>query len=165
MKKRIGLWVILAILLSGPSISVSPEADALIKRVLTRNFLNQYNLFDGRFILKTKEQLKLTPVQEKKIEKLMLTFEELSISRCAEIKINELHLASAIKSDGIDRKKIENHIRQISNKKIDLSIAYLNYLLDIKMILTDSQLALLSEIKRQNLLHLKKRPIRHHQEE
>lgn len=148
MTTKIGIWVMLALLLCAPALPAGPGTDMLVKRVLSRHFLAQHNLFDGRHVLMVKERLKLTLDQEKKIEKLMLAFEERSIYRSAEIKIMELHLASTLKSESLDREKVENQIREISRKKIDLSIAYLNYLLDIRAILTERQLSLLTEIKR-----------------
>jgi Spy/CpxP family protein refolding chaperone len=161
MKNKIGIWIMLVILLCVFQVHAWPRTGIPMKRSLNWNFLTEYSLFDGRLILKAKEQLKLTPEQVKKIEKLMLGFKELAISRCAEIKINELHLVSAIKSDQIDRKNIENQIRQISNKKIDLSIAYLNYLLDIKTILIDQQISVLAKIKKHPAPYHQKRPERY----
>ena len=159
-----GIWFMLFILLSGLEVNARPKPERLVKQFLVWNFLTAHNLFDGRFILQFKDQLSLTPVQEKKIEKLMLVFEELSISRCAEIKIKELRLVSAIKSDQIVRENIESKIREISNNKIDLSIAYLNYLLDIKMILTAEQITVLGKIKKHITHKILKKPLNLHQQ-
>jgi Spy/CpxP family protein refolding chaperone len=93
----------------------------------------------------------------------MILFEESMISRCAEIKIQELHLASYIRSEKIDRNEVKKLIREINKNKTTLSIAYLNYLLDIKSILTPTQIDKLKQIK--NRLRQKKRnEIRQHRE-
>jgi Spy/CpxP family protein refolding chaperone len=141
MKKALIYSIIILLLTSGIQIlKASPEPSDLVKHFLTWNFMAERNLFDGRLILGLKNEINLSAEQENKIENLMLSFEEHTITRGAEIKVREIRLASYIKSDKINRKEIEKILREISQMKIDFSISYLNYLLDIREIITPQQL-------------------------
>jgi len=131
--------VAIMVIANGLQLTATPRAQKLIKQFFAQEFLIDQNLIDGRLILRFKDQLKLTGNQIQKIEKLMLAFEEEYISRWAEIKIKEIHLATYIKSDQIVREKIEKTIREINSERIEISIKYLNYLLDIKILLTPEQ--------------------------
>jgi hypothetical protein len=148
MKKK-AIYTILVILITQGfhNITASPEPSDLVKHFLTWNFMAERNLFDGRLILRLKDEIHLSKEQESKIENLMLSFEEYTITRGAEIKVKEIHLASYIKSDKIDRKKIAMILREISQMKIDFSISYLNYLLDIREIISPQQLKKIIAIK------------------
>ncbi len=164
MKKYFRIPMILWLLIVFPVVlSSSPLTHEIMKKFITCNFYNEHSLFDGRFVLTFKENIQLSAIQGKKIEKKMILFEESMISRCAEIKIQELHLASYIRSEKIDRNEVKKLIREINKNKTTLSIAYLNYLLDIKSILTPTQIDKLKQIK--NRLRQKKRnEIRQHRE-
>ena len=139
MKKALIVMVTIMVVANGLQLTATPRAQKLIKQFFAQEFLTDQNLIDGRLILRFKDQLELTSNQIQKIEKLMLKFEEEYISRWAEIKINEIHLATYIKSDQIVREKIEKAIREINSERIEISIKYLNYLLDIKILLTPDQ--------------------------
>ena len=102
-------------------------------------FLAYQGLFDGRAVLKNKQAIDLSATQEKKIEALVLAFEESLIRKGAEIKINELKFALYIKADKVDRKEIARLITEISRQKTDSIIAYLDYLLDVREMLTGRQ--------------------------
>jgi len=148
MKKKVIISMTIMLLTTGAFISkASPEPSELIKHFLTWNFMAERNLFDGRLILRFKENINLSPNQENKIENMMLSFEEHAITKGAEIKVKELHFASYIKSENVNRTKMEKIIRNISQMKIDFSVSYLNYLLDIREILTMQQLKKLFKIK------------------
>ncbi|MDQ1353218.1 MAG: hypothetical protein QG657_3524 [Acidobacteriota bacterium] len=118
-----------------------------------------YNLYDARFILDAQEDLGLTKEQTEKIENLMLENEATIIRDSAEIKIQELRFASFLKSqsDEIDRKQVEKYIREISQQKIIMVVHQINYLLDVKQVLTPAQLRKLAEIWAKNAPH-KNRP-------
>ena len=152
MKKILIVMVGIMMISNGLLITATPRAQKLIKQFFTQEFLIEQNLIDGRLTLRFKNQIKLTGVQIQNIEKLMLGFEEEYIRRWAEIKIKEIQLATFIKSDQIILKKIEKTIREINSERIEISIKYLNYLLDIKAVLTSEQ--------RENLKTLRKQHIR-----
>ncbi|MCP4220343.1 MAG: hypothetical protein GY765_37275 [bacterium] len=114
--------------------------DARDKRRKYAFYMAENDLFDGRMLLKIKDRIGLSQKQEQQIEDLVLEFESFSIRNGAEIKIRELRFAAYIKTNrGIDRKKVEQYIRQISEFKTDQIVRYLNYLLDIKGLLDKQQ--------------------------
>lgn len=123
--------------------------DRTIKRINHFFFLTNNNLFNGRWLLGIKDTINLTKEQEEKIENLMLGHEEFSIRNSAEIKIKELRFAAYLKKKKTDRKEIEAHVREISNVKTNLIVNYINYLLDVRSILTPRQLEILKQIKEQ----------------
>lgn len=126
----------------------NPHTPNIMEKFLTCGIYPGHILFDGRFILNFKDNIQLSSHQKKMIENKMISFQEYSISSCADIKIRELHLASFLKSEKIDRKEVARLIREISNQRIILSIQYLNYILDIKSLLTSKQILRLKEIKK-----------------
>jgi Spy/CpxP family protein refolding chaperone len=115
-------------------------------------FMAEKNLYDARLILKVKDKIGLTIEQEEKIENIMLDHEAFTIRNGAEIKIKELRFVSYLKSEPepgkMDRKQVEKYIREISRKKTDMIVHYMNYLLDLKAILTPLQLQKMTEIRK-----------------
>lgn len=116
----------------------------------TAFLLAENNLYDARLILAAKEKIALTKEQTEKIENLMLENEAAIIRDSAEIKIRELRFASFLKSQSndIDRNQVEKYIREISRKKTTMIVHHINYLLDVKQILTPTQLQKLAETRR-----------------
>jgi Spy/CpxP family protein refolding chaperone len=113
-------------------------------------FLAESNLYDARLILKMKDEIGLTEKQEEKIEDIMLVHEAFLIRNSAEIKIKELRFATYLKSQPgeMDRRQVEKYIREISKEKTDLIVHCMNYLLDLKEILTPTQLKKMAEIRK-----------------
>jgi Spy/CpxP family protein refolding chaperone len=149
--------------LSGLSVNAHPGEHSRkkdIKRLKTLFFMAENDLYDGRLILKVKDKVGLTKEQEEKIQDLMLDHEAFTLRSGAEIKILELRFASYLKSgsDEMDRKQVAAHIREISNKKTDLIVHYMNHLLDLKEILTPDQVQKMAEIReKMKTLKLKER--------
>jgi Spy/CpxP family protein refolding chaperone len=138
-------------------LTAAPRAQKSIRQFFAQEFLLEQNLIDGRLTLRFKKQITLTAVQIQKIEKLMLRFEEEYIRRWAEIKIKEIQLATSIKSDQIIMKNIERKIREINSEQIEISIKYLNYLLDIKEVLTTEQREKIKSLRKQHKFHKSRR--------
>ncbi len=109
--------------------------------------LSESNLYDGRRILEYGEELGLTAKQRKKTETLMMAQEAFSIRNQAEIKIKELEFASYLKSGQMERKEVEKYIRAISKERTALLVHYINYLLDIRGLLTPAQKEKLTQIR------------------
>ena len=148
MKKALVIIFVFLAISNDLVLRAAPRAKRLIRQFFAQEFLAEQNLFDGRFVIGLKDQVNLTQDQIDKVEDLILTFEEQFIGRCAEIKIKEIHLANYIKSVQINRKKIERIIKEISSERIEISILYLNYLLDIKILLGPEQIGMLKKIKK-----------------
>lgn len=111
--------------------------------------LAEKNLFEANFILRKADKISLTAAQEQKIETIMMAYQETCLRIGAEIKIRELRLASAIKSDHLDKTKMAEYIREISTQKTDWVVKYFNYLLDLRELLTQKQLAILSTLNQE----------------
>ncbi len=150
MNKRV-IFLLVTILLLG---SLAPAQDG--KR-LRPNLLNslrfglhmaENNLFEARFILRLKDGIGLSAQQEQKIGDLMLAYEESSIRRGSDIKVLELKFAALLKGNRIDRRQMEKMAREIGNKRTDLQVDHLNYLLDVRDVLTGEQIAKLEKMKR-----------------
>ena len=112
--------------------------------------LSQWGLFSGRYILKYKDSLALTPEQEKKIESKKTAYKEAAIHGSSEIKMEEFKLAGIIKSGKASRKEIEKMIRKISKRKSALIIDRFNYCLDLREILTAEQVEKLKVFAQKN---------------
>ena len=149
------IFICLAVFCVGPFVLLSaqpgdrPQKDEAFKRKRHLFFLTDNNLFDGRVLLKMKEKIGLTGKQEERIENLMLGHEAFSIRNSGEIKIKELQFAAYLKAGKTDRKEMEMYIREISQAKTNLIVHYMNYLLDVRDVLTPQQLETLKQMKEQ----------------
>jgi len=108
------------------------------------------NLYLGVVIIKFQDEINLTETQQKKIEQLILAHQEKILRQSAEIKIAEFRLATLVNSskDQIDRNEAARRIKEISEKKTDLVVIHMNYLLDLRETLTPEQLEILKQILR-----------------
>ena len=107
------------------------------------------NLFPGKMLLKFKDEIGLTEKQEQKISKMSEMFQEANIRANADLKIQEMKLKSYIKKDNIDRKKMEKMIRDIAKFKTDMQIDRMNYLLDVRNVLTPEQIKKIEALKKE----------------
>lgn len=153
MKKKLIIAIIcLVTFLFNLNLKANIEGRDIIKKTQVGVFLAEKNLFDARFIMRFKEDINLSEEQGKKVENLLLAFEENSIKKTAEIKIRELRFASYLKSEKFNRGKIERQLKTISKMKTDFLIDYINYLLDLKQIMTPVQIEKLKEIKKEIIM-------------
>jgi Spy/CpxP family protein refolding chaperone len=134
-----------------------PQKDEVFKRKRHLFFLTDNNLIDGRMLLKIKDKIGLTGKQEERIENLMLEHEAFSIRNSGEIKIKELQFAAYLKTGKTDRKEMEMVIREISKIKTNLIVHYMNYLLDVRDVLTPRQLETLKQMKEKKKAEIRKR--------
>jgi len=109
------------------------------------------NLFPGPMLLKFKDEIGLTAEQVNKIEKMADLFHEAAIKKHADIKIKELKVHSYLKEEQVDRKKMEIMIREIAKMKTDMQVDHMNYLLDLKNLLTPEQLAKIESLKKERI--------------
>ena len=124
-----------------------PHEDETFKWKRHLFFLTDNHLFDGRLLLKIKDKIGLTREQEERIENLMLEHETFSIRNSGEIKIKELQLTVYLRSGKTDRKEMEMYIREISKIKTNLIVHYMNYLLEVRDVLTPQQIETLKQMK------------------
>jgi Spy/CpxP family protein refolding chaperone len=150
MNKKTIVFSILLILLS---ITIQAQA---VKKPWPNMFHNlkfglymaENNLFEARFILRLKSEIGLNGDQEQKIENMMLAYEEAAIRRGSDIKVLELKFASLLKNNRIDRSEMEKMVRAIGKLKTDLQVDHLNYLLDVRDILTPEQIQKIEKLKK-----------------
>jgi len=147
-KKIFFIFICFVVFIFNLNLKANIDGRDIIKKTKAGIFLAEKNLFDARFILRFKEDINLSEEQEKRVENLLLAFEENSIKKSAEVKIKELRFASYLKSGKINRKKMERQLKIISKMKTDFLIDSVNYLLDLKQIMTPVQIEKLKGIKK-----------------
>lgn len=106
------------------------------------------NMIRGQMLLKMKDELGLTPDQEKKIEQMSLNFQESVIKRMADTKVLELKLTNYLQGDKIDKKSIEKMVKEVAMMKADMQVDRIFHYLDIKGVLTPEQLKKVEELKK-----------------
>ena len=109
------------------------------------------NLFPGPMLLNFKDEISLTAEQVSKIEEMTDLFQEAVIKKQADIKIKGLKARSYLREEQVDRKKMETMIREIAKMKTDMQVDHMNYLLDLKDLLTPEQLAKIESLKKERI--------------
>ncbi len=121
----------------------------LINFTFSQNILiKKYRIFSARNILKNSKNINLSSEQIKKLHNLLLNFLEKTIEMKSKIKINEIKFLYILKSQKIDRKKINSIIIKISELKTEYLIKYLNYFLDCRDVLNKKQKQTLINIRK-----------------
>jgi Spy/CpxP family protein refolding chaperone len=112
-------------------------------------FSPENDFYIGHGLLDYSSELKLTPRQKEKIEDMILDHETVFLRVSAEIKIKELRFTAYLKSNQkkLDRKVVEQYIREISKEKTDLAVKLINHLLDLKNLLTPEQIKTARQLK------------------
>jgi len=105
------------------------------------------NLFPAQILLKLKERINLTKDQVRTIEKMRDAHQESAIRRTADIKVLELKIGSYMEKEKINIGKLEKMLRQVAAMKTDLTVANINYLLDLRDLLTPEQIKKIESVK------------------
>ncbi|MCP4216288.1 MAG: hypothetical protein GY765_16690 [bacterium] len=108
----------------------------------------EQNLFPAKILLKMQDKIELTEAQVSKIEKMNAVYSEAKIREKAEIKIKELRFKTFLKKEKIDRGKMEKMVRELAKVKTDMKVGHLNYMLDLKALLTPEQIKKIEELKK-----------------
>jgi Spy/CpxP family protein refolding chaperone len=149
MNKKTIFLLVMVLLVS----SLAPAQDGRRPRTNLLNnlrfglYMAENNLFEARLVLRLKGEIGLAAQQEQKIENLMLAYEESAIRRGSDVKVLELKFASLLKGNRIDRREMEKQAREIGRLKTDLQVGHLNYLLDVRDVLTAEQVQKLDKMK------------------
>jgi Spy/CpxP family protein refolding chaperone len=112
-------------------------------------YMAENNLFEARFILRLQNEIGLTEEQGQKIENMMLAHEETAIRRGSDIKVLELKFAALLKSNRIDRSEMKKMVGAMGKLKTELQVDHLNYLLDVRDILTPEQIQKIDKLKKE----------------
>ncbi len=168
IKKLIFLILVLTVLGTGAAVLPAQQGQRshLMQNLRFGLFMAENNLFEARMILRFKAEIGLSDEQAKKIENMMLAYDETAIRREADMKVLELHFASLLKNDKVNRREMEKMAREIGDMRTNTQIDHLNYLLDIRDTLTPEQIAKLEQLKmkgRQMIRErlMERRPDRH----
>ncbi|MBN2399645.1 MAG: Spy/CpxP family protein refolding chaperone [Candidatus Aminicenantes bacterium] len=151
MNKIILLFLILAIV---PGLTIQAQEGKkswpnMISSLRFGLYMAENNLFEARLIMRLKGEIGLTAEQEGKIGNMMLSHDEAAIRRASDIKVLELKFASLLKNNRIDRREMEKMAREMGKLKTDLQVDHINYLLDVRDILTAEQIQKLEKLKKQ----------------
>jgi Spy/CpxP family protein refolding chaperone len=149
MIKKATIFVMSALLLISFSSLLEAKAGApgMLKHMKQGIRMAEKNLFPAQILLKLKEKVGLTKDQVRTIEKMRDAHQESTIRRTADIKILELKIGSYMEKEKINRGKLEKMLREVAAMKTDLTIANINYLLDLRDLLTPEQIKKIESIK------------------
>jgi Spy/CpxP family protein refolding chaperone len=128
-----------------------PRGRDLVKHARFGIHMAEKNLFPGSMLLKFKDAIGLTAEQVSQIEKMTDLFQEAAIKKQADIKVKGLKVRSYLREDRVDRKKMEIMIREIARMRTDLQVDHMNYLLDLKELLTPEQIAKIESLKKERI--------------
>lgn len=150
MNKRIIFTLVLVLLLAAlaPAQAGRRMRPGVVNSLRFGLHMAENNLFEARLILRLKAELGLSAAQQKKVEDLMLAYEEGAIRAGSDIKVLELKFATLLRSASVDRREMERQARAIGGKRTDLQVNHLNYLLDVRAVLTAEQVQKLEKLKR-----------------
>ncbi|HOW45391.1 MAG TPA: periplasmic heavy metal sensor [Candidatus Aminicenantes bacterium] len=150
MNKRIAFTLVMMLLLAtlAPAQAGRRVRPGVVNSLRFGLHMAENNLFEARFILRQKDELGLSAAQQKKIEDLMLAYEEGAIRAGSDIKVLELKFATLLRAGSVDRHEMERMVRSIGGKRTDLQVNHLNYLLDVRAVLNPEQVRKLEKMKR-----------------
>jgi Spy/CpxP family protein refolding chaperone len=153
MTKKLTIILVLGLLLTAGNLFSVPNPQGKGKPGMMKHgrfgiHMAENNLFHARMLLRMKDRIGLTDDQVKKIEKMHDRYMEANIKIKADLQIKELKFKSYLKEDNINRKKMEKMIRDIAQVKTDMQVDHMNYLLDLKTLLTNEQLQKIEEEKK-----------------
>ncbi|MCP5053105.1 MAG: hypothetical protein GY940_38415 [bacterium] len=161
MTKKVIMLIAAVLMVVGPSLMAEPQGRRdRMKHSRFGTRLAEKNLFPGKMILRFKDELGLTADQAGKIERMGELVKEASIRGKADVKVQEMKLQSYLKKDQVSRKKLESMIRDIAKMKTDMHIDHMNYLLDVKGVLTAEQIGKVEDFKKNMRKRMRKRGMR-----
>jgi Spy/CpxP family protein refolding chaperone len=144
--------ILMAANFNGNAEAATPPGRDMMKHARFGIRMAERNLLPAHMLLRFKDEIGLTQNQVDRIEKMQEQFEEYAIKQKAELKIKEMKIHSYLKKDKIDRKRMEKMIREVTNMKTDMQIAHMNYLLDLKELLTPEQLQKIERFRKERRL-------------
>lgn len=152
MTKKVTILIAAVLIFVSMNFLAQPGARGrdMVKHARFGIHMAEKNLFSGSMLLKFKDEIGLTAAQVSKIEKMTDLFQEAAIRKQADIKVKGLKVRSYLKEEQVDREKMEIMIREIAKMRTDLQVDHMNYLLDLKDLLTPEQIAKIESIKKES---------------
>ncbi len=105
------------------------------------------NLLPARMLLRFKTEIGLTDVQVKKIEKMQLNYQEYKVKSSADATLISLKISTEFSADKVNRSKVTNLIKKVGLIKTEMQVSRINYLLDVKSVLTKVQIDKINSLK------------------
>jgi len=90
-------------------------------------------------ILQWKDQLALTPDQERSLRELRANYEKEAITRTSEIRVAELELEGLLEQEKVDLAKVEVQTKKVALLRADLRLARIKTIEAGKAVLTPDQ--------------------------
>jgi Spy/CpxP family protein refolding chaperone len=154
MTKKLVTLIAAGLMLMAVGFDVKAEAPSAAGRNAMKHArfgirMAERNLFPAHMLLKFKDEIGLTRDQVNTFEKMREQFMEYAIKQRADLKIKEMKFHSFLKEEKVNRKKMEKMIREIAGMKTDMQISHMNYLLDIKEVLTPEQIQQIEKFKKE----------------
>jgi Spy/CpxP family protein refolding chaperone len=153
MSKKVTILILAGFVLASFSFTLesAPMQRKMMRHARFGIMMAEKNLFPAKLLLRVKDEIGLTEEQTNKIEKMEELYQESAIKKQADIKIQELKFHSYLKEDQIDRSKMEKMIRNIAKMRTDSIVDHINYLLDLRNLLTPEQIEKIEDIKKQRM--------------
>ena len=153
MSKKVIILIIAGFVLTSSyfMLESAPRERKMMRHARFGIMMAEKNLFPANLLLRFKDEIGLTQEQTDKIEKMEGLYRESDIRKQADIKIQELKFHSYLKGDQIDRSKMEKMVRTIAKMRTDSIIDHINFLLDLRNILTPEQIAKIEDIKKERM--------------
>ena len=107
------------------------------------------NLLPARILLRFKTEIGLTDVQVKKIEKMQSNYQEYKIKSIADAKLIGLKISTVFNADKVNRGKVTSLIKKVGLIKTEMQVSRINYLLDVKSVLTKAQIGKINSLKQE----------------
>jgi len=163
MSKKVIILIIAGVVLASFyfMLESAPMQRKMMRHARFGIMMAEKNLFPAQLLLRVKDEIGLTEEQVNKIEKMEVLYQESNIRKQADIKVKELKFHSYLKGDQIDRSKMEKMVRAIAKMRTNSIIDHINFLLDLRNILTPEQLKKIEDLKKERMhemmRHRKKR--------
>ena len=163
MSKKVIILIIAGLVLASFyfMLESAPMQRKMMRHARFGIMMAEKNLFPAQLLLRVKDEIGLTEEQVNKIEKMEVLYQESNIRKQADIKVKELKFHSYLKGDQIDRSKMEKMVRAIAKMRTNSIIDHINFLLDLRNILTPEQLKKIEDLKKERMhemmRHRKKR--------
>ncbi len=131
-----------------PSLDAAQRRGDVWKRARFGMHMAEKNLYSCRMLLHLKDQISLSAEQIKKIEKMQAAFAETQLRGKTEVKVQKMKFDTYLKGDNIDRNKLAKLVKSVAALQTNLQLDRLNFLLDVKSVLTADQVKKLEELKK-----------------
>jgi Spy/CpxP family protein refolding chaperone len=156
IKKTILIMAIMLVFVFGSLLDAKPRSQMMRHSGFNLRMVER-NLLPARMLLRMKAEIGLTTSQVNKIEKMQLDYKEFVIKSSADVKLIGLKMKTEFNADKVNRVKVINLIKKIASLKTEMQISRINYLLDVKSILTKEQMVKIDTLRKNRRTNMMQR--------